>query len=48
MWQLHDSYLSVVEALTHGGIENDVKVVIRWVDSEQVTDENAEEHLRAA
>lgn len=43
--QLHDSYLSVVEALTHGGIENDVKVVIRWVDSEQVTDENAEEHL---
>ena len=30
---LHDSYLSVVEALTHGGIENDVKVKIRWIDS---------------
>ena len=43
--QLHDSYLSVVEALTHGGIENDVNVNIRWVDSEQVTDENAKEHL---
>ncbi len=43
--QLHDSYLSVVEALTHGGIENDVNVNIRWVDSEQVTDENAREHL---
>ena len=43
--QLHDSYLSVVEALTHGGIENDVNVNIRWVDSEQVTDENAGEHL---
>lgn len=43
--QLHDSYLSVVEALTHGGIENDVKVHIRWVDSEQVTDENAREFL---
>ena len=43
--QLHDSYLSVVEALTHGGIENDVKVKIRWVDSEQVTDENAGEFL---
>ena len=27
--ELHDSYLSVVEALTHGGIENDVKVKIR-------------------
>ena len=24
--QLHDAYLSVVEALTHGGIENDVNV----------------------
>ncbi len=37
---LHDAYLSVVEALTHGGIENDVKVDIQWVDSETVTDEN--------
>jgi CTP synthase len=43
--QLHDSYLSVVEALTHGGIENDVQVKIRWVDSEQVTDENAAQML---
>ena len=42
---LHDAYLSVVEALTHGGIENDVKVRVRWVDSELVTDENAEEYL---
>jgi len=33
---LHDAYLSVAEALTHGGIENDVSVDIRWVDSEQV------------
>jgi CTP synthase len=31
----------VVEALTHGGIENDVKVKLRWVDSETVTDDNA-------
>ena len=37
---LHDAYLSVVEALTHGGIENDIHVSIRWVDSEKVTDEN--------
>ena len=43
--QLHDSYLSVVEALTHGGIENDVNVRIRWVDSEQLKDENAESIL---
>ncbi len=38
---LHDAYLSVVEALTHGGIENDVKVDIQWINSEEVTDENA-------
>jgi CTP synthase len=43
---LHDAYLSVVEALTHGGIENDRKVEIQWVDSETVTDENAAEILR--
>ena len=39
------AYLSVAEALTHGGIENDVKVDIRWVDSETVTDANAGELL---
>ena len=43
--ELHDSYLSVVEALTHGGIENDVKVKIRWVDSENVTEGNVTEVL---
>ncbi len=38
---LHDAYLSVAEALTHAGIENGVKVDIRWIDSETVTDGNA-------
>jgi len=42
---LHDAYLSVVEALTHGGIENEVKVNINWVESEDVTDASAEEIL---
>ena len=42
---LHDAYLSVAEALTHGGIENGVQVDIRWIDSETVTDENAPELL---
>ncbi len=42
---LHDAYLSVVEALTHGGIENDVRVEIKWVNSETVTDENAAAHF---
>lgn len=41
--QLHDAYISVVEALKHGGISNHVNVHIKWVDSEQVTPENSEE-----
>lgn len=36
--QLHDAYISVVEALKHGGISNHVTVNIKWVDSETVTD----------
>lgn len=40
---LHDAYLSVVEALKHGGIANDVAIEFEWVDSERVTDENAAE-----
>ncbi len=33
---LHDAYLSVVEALHHGGIANRAEVEIRWVDSEEL------------
>lgn len=46
--QLHDAYLSVAEALKHGGIANRVNVNIRWVDSEQITEENAGEFLAEA
>ncbi len=38
---LKDSYKSIEEALVHGGIANDAKVEIAWVDSEDVTEENA-------
>ena len=43
--RLHDAYLSVAEALTHGGYANDARVKIRWIDSETVTADNAEEKL---
>ena len=43
--QLHDAYISVVEALKHGGISNRVNVNIKWVDSELVTEANADEYL---
>ena len=41
--QLHDAYISVVEALKHGGIYTHTTVNIKWIDSETVTEENAEE-----
>ena len=43
--QLHDAYLSVAEALKHGGIANEVQVEIEWIDSEMITRENAKEVL---
>lgn len=36
--ELHDSYISVNEALKHGGIETRSKVDIHWIDSEQLED----------
>lgn len=34
--KLHDAYLSVIEALHHGGIPDHLKVEIRWIDSEDL------------
>ncbi len=42
---LHDAYISVVEALKHGGIGNRTTVHIKWIDSETVTLENADQLL---
>lgn len=46
--KLHDSYLSIVEALRHGGWANDVQTEIRWIDSEQLKPENLEDVLGLA
>lgn len=45
---LHDAYLSVAEALKHGGIANKAEVNIQWIDSEELTEENASEILGEA
>ena len=42
---LHDAYLSVVEALNHAGTENGVKIKLKWVDSEYLTDDNTADYL---
>ena len=43
--QLHDAYLSVVEALRHAGYEEGVYVDIEWIDSETLTPSNTSEVL---
>ena len=40
---LHDAYISVVESLKHAGYNSRTTVNIKWVDSEEVTNENAPE-----
>ena len=39
--ELHDAYISVVEALKHGGIYNNSNVNIKWINAEDVTSETA-------
>ena len=39
---LHDAYLSVAEALKHGGIYSNTTIDIKWIDSETVTSETAD------
>ena len=46
--QLHDAYLSVVEALKHGGISCRASVRIQWIDSEKISPDNAGELLGGA
>ena len=43
--KLLEAYKSLNEALTHGGIANKYKVKIKWVDSELLETEGADEHL---
>ena len=43
--QLHEAYLSVAEALTHGGWENSANVNLAWVDSETLTPDTVEDIL---
>jgi len=43
---LKEAYKSLCEALTHGGIANDARVNICWVDSEDIEVKGAEEMLQ--
>ena len=43
--ELHDAYLSVAEALRHGGIANRAEVEIKWIDSEEIDENTVDSHL---
>jgi CTP synthase len=43
--ELKEAYKSLNESLSHGGIANDSKVLIRWVDAEDLTGEDPEASL---
>jgi CTP synthase len=45
---LRDAYKSIIEALAHGGVANDTRVLIDWVDSEDVEARGAADLLKKA
>jgi CTP synthase len=44
--ELEDSYKSLREALTHGGVANNLRVSVRWIESEELMDDDYEDRLR--
>ncbi len=44
---LQDSYKSLNEALVHGGIANNTRVLVNWVDSEKIEKEGPERFLNS-
>jgi CTP synthase len=44
--ELEDSYKSLHEALTHGGVANNLRVTVRWIESEELMEDDYEARLR--
>ena len=44
--ELEDSYKSLREALTHGGVANNLRVSVKWIESEELMDDDYEDRLR--
>src|SRR6185295_3928033 len=44
--ELEDSYKSLREALTHGGVANRLRVDVKWIESEELMDDDYESRLR--
>jgi CTP synthase len=44
--ELEDSYKSLREALTHGGVANNLRVDVKWIESEELMEDDYEDRLR--
>ncbi|MBB6624008.1 CTP synthase [Clostridium gasigenes] len=44
--ELHDAYISIVEALSHGGLSNNSNVEIIWIDSVDLNKDNVDSLLK--
>jgi CTP synthase len=44
--EFEDSYKSLREALTHGGIANNLRVNVRWIESKELMEDDYEARLR--
>ena len=44
--KLHDAYLSVIESLNHAGFDTYSKVIVKWIESQEITEQSASEVLR--
>jgi len=45
--ELHDAYKSITESFIHAGVENDARVSINWIESEEITSvEKANEMIK--
>jgi len=44
--ELKDAYKSIIEAFTHSQIVNKVKVNLKWVNSDELTEQNIKERLK--
>ena len=42
---LHDSYKSIIEAFVHAGVENDARVELKWLDSEEIEKKGIDGYL---
>ncbi len=46
--KLHDAYISVAEAIKHGGYENGCRIDINWVEAEEVTEDSVADIFKDA